>query len=414
MDIAIAVEGLGKRYRLQQAGYRSLREDLMAGLRGLVRPGGGAEAGELWAVRDLTFSVGCGERLGIIGRNGAGKSTLLRLLARITPQTCGSIALRGRVAGLLEVGTGFHPELTGRENIRLNGAIMGMGPSELAQRFDRIVEFAGVARFLDTPLKRWSSGMQIRLGFSVAAHLSPDILILDEVLAVGDAEFQQRCLQRVREVSSEGRTVLLVSHDLGAISRWCDRAIWLDHGRLACEPGPAEAVVASYLASVTVPGAAEWRPEQPPGDGRFRLLGMRILGDPACCPNDRPLRIALTGEIAEPDPRLQLGIAVSGGDGQLLFWTTTTDVEQAGWPGHPAGTWTWTVELPPHLLNEGTYLVEPLASSNNCAWIIAPGSARALSFTVDGGLSPSTYWQARRPGLLAPVLPWTRSPAAPT
>src|ERR671922_754213 len=224
-DLAIDVVGLSKRYRLGQmhSAIDTLRDHLMHGLRTLRS--GRTPLEHIWALDDVSFQVREGEVLGIIGRNGAGKTTLLRLLSRITEPTKGYADVTGRVASLLEVGTGFHVELTGRENIFLNGAILGMRRSEIVRKFDQIVEFAGVEKFLDTPVKRYSSGMQVRLAFAVAAHLEPEILLLDEVLAVGDAQFQARCHTRVREMTSNGRTVLFVSHDVASVSRLCSHAI---------------------------------------------------------------------------------------------------------------------------------------------------------------------------------------------
>ena len=245
---AITVRDLGKRYRLGEdlVRYATLRDALAGrfGRRGDVRP----RTRDFWALRDVSFDVADGEAIGVIGRNGAGKSTLLKLLARITEPTEGYARMHGRPGALLEVGTGFHPELTGRENVFLNGSILGMTRREIAARFDDIVEFAGVRPFLDTPLKRYSSGMELRLAFAVAAHVAPRILIVDEVLAVGDAEFQQRCLGRMSEIGRSGRTIVFVSHDLGAVQQLCPRTIWLDEGRVRAD-GPSGEVVAAYLQS---------------------------------------------------------------------------------------------------------------------------------------------------------------------
>jgi lipopolysaccharide transport system ATP-binding protein len=227
-DTAISVQGLSKRYAIGRRVRGSLREHLSDVL--AFRSGASAE--DFWALRDLSFDVPQGAALGIVGRNGAGKSTLLKLVSRITHPTAGRIEIRGRVASLLEVGTGFHPELTGRENIFLNGTILGMTRREVRQRLDAIVDFSGVSQFLDTPVKRYSSGMYVRLAFAVAAHLEPEILIVDEVLAVGDAEFQRKCLGKMDDVTKEGRTVLLVSHNMGALRRLCTTGIVLDEGRL--------------------------------------------------------------------------------------------------------------------------------------------------------------------------------------
>lgn len=247
---AIRVQGLGKRYRIAggaRAPYRTLRDDLAGFPRRMLAAlrGGARREDGFWALRDLAFEVRPGEVLGVIGRNGAGKSTLLKILSRITAPTCGGADVRGRVGSLLEVGTGFHPELTGRENIFLSGALLGMRRAEVRRRFDEIVAFAGVEQFLDTPCKHYSSGMYVRLAFAVAAHLDVDVLFLDEVLAVGDMEFQRRCLGRIRQQLDGSRTVLLVSHQLALIENACSRAILLDHGRLVTDGKPAE-VFAHY------------------------------------------------------------------------------------------------------------------------------------------------------------------------
>jgi ABC-2 type transport system ATP-binding protein/lipopolysaccharide transport system ATP-binding protein len=242
---SVEVDGLGKRYEVgARSGATTLREHLAARMRSASRD----ERREVWALRDVSFAVGEGEVIGVIGRNGAGKSTLLKVLARITVPTTGSARMRGRVGSLLEVGTGFHEELTGRENIFLNGAILGMTRHEIRRQFDAIVDFSGVSRFLDTPIKRYSSGMKLRLAFAVAAHLEPEVIIVDEVLAVGDAEFQRRCLGRMSELHASGRTVLFVSHDLGAVAQLCSRTLWIDGGRLHLD-APTDEVIAAYQHS---------------------------------------------------------------------------------------------------------------------------------------------------------------------
>jgi lipopolysaccharide transport system ATP-binding protein len=230
--IDIRLDGVSKRYRIQHD-MEGPGHPLARKLRRLLR-----RPSEFWAVRDVGFEVEHGEALGIIGHNGAGKSTMLKLLSSITAPTKGEIEIRGRLAALIEVGSGFHPELTGRENVFLNGSILGMRRAEIARKLDRIVEFAGVEEFVDTPVKRFSSGMYVRLGFSIAAHLDPDILLLDEVLAVGDAAFQERCLQRIDELRRAGTTIIFISHDLGAVERLCRRVILMDHGRVAAEGRP--------------------------------------------------------------------------------------------------------------------------------------------------------------------------------
>jgi ABC-type polysaccharide/polyol phosphate transport system ATPase subunit len=256
----IEAQGLSKRYRLGEGGYVTLREKLDERLRPR-RPTRNA-AQEIWALRDVDISIDEGEIVGIVGRNGSGKTTFLKTVARIVRPTTGSVAVRGRVGALLEVGTGFHPELTGRENVFLNGVVLGMSRREIARRFDEIVEFAGVERFLETPLKRYSSGMYLRLAFAVAAHIDPEVMIVDEVLAVGDAEFQARCLGRMSELGREGRTVLFVSHDTGIVGQLCSRAIWLDGGRVRGD-GRAGEVLDRYLRTTVTSAPRIEIPMQP-------------------------------------------------------------------------------------------------------------------------------------------------------
>ncbi|HEV2733707.1 MAG TPA: ABC transporter ATP-binding protein [Longimicrobiaceae bacterium] len=277
-EIAIRVEGLGKRFRLApERRTTMLREAIVRGL----RSAGGRLAGrgrradeEFWALRDVSFQVPRGEAMGIVGGNGAGKSTLLKVLARITEPTEGDAWIHGRVGSLLEVGTGFHSELSGRENTYLNGAILGMKRAEIDRKFDEIVAFAGVEQFIDTPVKHYSSGMYLRLAFAVAAHLEPEILIVDEVLAVGDAEFQKKCLGKMSEVAQDGRTVLFVSHNMDAVQRLCSRCILLEGGRIVEAGAPAD-VVRRYLSRELLhPGPGEWvdvsrRPREGTGEGRF-------------------------------------------------------------------------------------------------------------------------------------------------
>lgn len=267
-DVVIRAEGLGKRYLIghetERESYVALRDVMARSARKLAQSAGdllrgrqlltGNEIEEFWALKDVNFEIRRGEVVGIIGRNGAGKSTLLKILSRITEPTTGRVEILGRVASLLEVGTGFHPELTGRENIFLNGAILGMSRAEIKRKFDEIVDFAEVEKFLDTPVKRYSSGMYVRLAFAVAAHLEPEILIVDEVLAVGDAEFQKKCLGKMKDVAGGGRTVLFVSHNMGAVRALCDRAIQLNGGRITRD-AETEVVASEYIAKLTSRGA---------------------------------------------------------------------------------------------------------------------------------------------------------------
>ena len=298
MPFAVRVENLGKRYRINQsgprAGYRSLREDVMNVVKAPLRCFRSAAAThrvDFWALKDLSFELHAGEVLGVVGRNGAGKSTLLKVLARVTQPTTGRAELRGRVGSLLEVGTGFHPELTGRENIYLNGAILGMKRIEIARKFDEIVAFAEVERFLDTPVKRYSSGMYTRLAFAVAAYLEPDILIVDEVLAVGDAEFQKKCMTKMGDVAGQGRTILFVSHNMAAVQTVCRRALLLADGQLQ-KLGTTDEVLAEYVkASEGADSMPLTERRDRTGDGRFRFEEFRILDA-----HGKPAGAAVTGE----------------------------------------------------------------------------------------------------------------------
>ena len=314
MTAAIRVEGLGKRYRLGQGGprpgYRTFRESLVdaagAPLRRLRGRTDGPPAGDdFWALKDVSFEVQPGEVVGIIGRNGAGKSTLLKVLSRITKPTTGRVEIDGRVGSLLEVGTGFHPELTGRENVYLNGSILGMTRKEIDRKFDEIVAFAEVETFLDIPVKRYSSGMYVRLAFAVAAHLEPEILIVDEVLAVGDAGFQQRCLDRIRETARGGRTVLIVSHQLNTVRDLCAQAIWFDKGRVV-KSGPSDGVIRDYLERTTrLNETGTWvdlagLPRVGSGLAQFRRAHYRGAGPDRTVHPDGGLVVGLEIDASEP------------------------------------------------------------------------------------------------------------------
>ena len=280
-ELAVVATNLGKRYRLGQSIRHDAARDWLADTTARLlgrRASARSSPSDLWALRGVEFEIERGDVVGVIGRNGAGKSTLLKILTRVTRPTTGSLSGRGRVGSLLEVGTGFHPELTGRENVFLSGAVLGMRRAEIVRKFDRIVEFSGIEHMLDTPVKRYSSGMYVRLGFSVAAHLEPDILVLDEVLAVGDAPFQGRCLELVRRLSQEGTTVLLVSHNLGTVASFCRSGLLLEEGRLAAQ-GPVEDVVRTYVRSLeTAAGQTLGERRDRSGEGRVSVTSARVLG----------------------------------------------------------------------------------------------------------------------------------------
>lgn len=334
-DVAIRVEGLGKQYRIggPQEKHRTLREEIADSalapwrrMRAIVRREAPPEAAEtIWALRDVSFDVQQGDVIGIVGRNGAGKSTALKILSRITDPTEGRAEIHGRVGSLLEVGTGFHPELTGRENIYLNGSILGMRRSEINDKFDEIVDFSEIEKFLDTPVKRYSSGMYVRLAFSVAAHLDPEILLVDEVLSVGDAAFQRKCLGRMSKAAEGGRTVLFVSHNMGAVRNLCTRGLWLDGGRVVCE-GTAEAVVDRYLesalsrldnASISLVDRSDRE-----GNGQVRLTSFvaRTHGtaheQPLRCGEDAEFVIGYQAQTQRPIPALFVSVDVRDSLGQ--------------------------------------------------------------------------------------------------
>lgn len=369
---------------------------------------------EFWALKNVSFEIRRGEVVGVIGRNGAGKSTLLKLLSRITEPSTGRVEIKGRVASLLEVGTGFHPELTGRENIFLNGAILGMRRPEIRRKFDEIVSFADVEKFLDTPVKRYSSGMYVRLAFAVAAHLEPEILVIDEVLAVGDVEFQKKCLGKMGEVAQGGRTVLFVSHNLNAIEAFCSRGLMLDRGVVRADASNVRSVIADYLSH---PEGGElsssWintncsfdHPVLKPLSFQIVDVDGRPLNAPI--PNDQQVTVIIKADVRQLDPSLNLGFALLNEDSELLLWSLTTDGPADRWPRLKRGINEFRCKLPTRFLNEGKYRLELQASLHCRDWFIRPGyNSPMIHFTIQGGLSDSPYWLWARPGLLAPVWAW--------
>ncbi|MFC1997371.1 ABC transporter ATP-binding protein [Chloroflexota bacterium] len=370
----IKVENLSKQYRIggRKESYGSFRESLSNAvsnsLRRIRNPRSLSQQDTIWALKDVSFDVNQGEVVGIIGRNGAGKSTLLKILSRITKPTEGTVRLRGRVGSLLEVGTGFHPELTGRENIYLNGAILGMSRVEIANKFDEIVDFSEIGKFLDTPVKRFSSGMYVRLAFAVAAHLEPEILLVDEVLAVGDAAFQKKCLGKMGEVAEGGRTVLFVSHNMSAIQSLCSRAILINAGNLIFDEEP-RSVIRSYLHQVSV------------GDEFSRMIVYENINAKA-----QITKVTLTSSL-QPDNTISytkpisfeilclakesgisfyLGINILNAQGdRIIFWRDIELLPKLGAPRN-SGLYQYTITIPEHVLIPGKYrvelaLVEPLS-----------------------------------------------------
>jgi len=368
-ELAVAAEGLGKKYRIGEVvePYGRLSESLTNALRGIRRSPRGtpAPSGDwIWALRDVSFEIYAGDVVGIIGRNGAGKTTLLKILSRITEPTEGIARLRGRVGSLLEVGIGFHPELTGRENVVMSSAVFGMRRAEIDRRFDEIVEFAGeeVEPFLDTPVKRYSTGMQLRLGFAVAAHLDPDILVVDEVLAVGDAAFQKKCLGKMSDVAGQGRTVILVSHNMTAIETLCERAIWIDRGRVVAD-GPSSDVVPAYLStSSTLMTKRVWPDvETAPGSESVRLVKATVRPAGGKPTDEIALEspIELEFEYANLRPNVRLDLIIEVYNQQRVFVIHSASWDEQTWNGRPLplGRFRTGVVIPGSLLNADTYSV---------------------------------------------------------
>ncbi len=375
-DIAIHAENIGKEYHIgklqnKKNKYATLRESIVDTLASPLRRAnkllhgqatGAAELDEaIWALQNVSFEIKHGEVVGIIGRNGAGKSTLLKVLSHITEPTTGFIDIYGRVGSLLEVGTGFHPELTGRENIYLNGAILGMRRAEIDRKFDEIVAFSEVEKFLDTPVKHYSSGMYLRLAFAVAAHLEPEILLVDEVLAVGDANFQKKCLNKMQDVGQQGRTVLFVSHSMPAITRLCQRTILLDSGGVVAD-GPSHKVVSTYLNSgLGTTAAREWSDlNKAPGDDVVRLRAVRVRlkdGQVSDAIDIRqPVGLEMEYEVLQPGQTFMVYYRVLNEDGTVIFVSVDTDPDWRQRP-RPAGRYISTAWVPGNLLNEGTVFV---------------------------------------------------------
>ena len=425
-EFAIRAEGLGKKFRLgEREPYKALRDTLTwaaeAPFRALSRLASGQsprrrpEREEFWALTDVCFEIAPGEVVGLIGRNGAGKSTLLKILSRIMEPTTGRALLRGRVGSLLEVGTGFHPELTGRENIYLNGAILGMGRREVQRKFDEIVGFAEVEQFIDTPVKRYSSGMYMRLAFAVAAHLEPEILLVDEVLAVGDSTFQKKCIGRMSEVGREGRTVVFVSHSMTAITRLCPRAILLDRGRVIAD-GPAAEITAAYLRSdLGTMAHRTWPdPAAAPGDRVARLRAVGVISDDgaygAAVDIRRPVTLEMAYDVLEsgyiPVPNFHL----YNEEGICVFVVGDTDPAWRRRP-KPVGHYVSRVTIPGNFLSEGTLIVDAAISTMDPTTVHAH-EREAVAFqvidSIDGDSVRGDYGGAV-PGVVRPRLEWRTS-----
>ncbi|MFT5581851.1 MAG: lipopolysaccharide transport system ATP-binding protein [Psychromonas sp.] len=418
-ETVISVEGLYKQYRLGQVGTGTMAHDFNRWwhkVRGKEDPyeivtainqrDQKAASEYVWALQDINFEVKRGEVLGIIGKNGAGKSTLLKILSKVTSPTKGQIGINGRIASLLEVGTGFHPELTGRENIFLNGAILGMTKTEIRSKFDEIVDFSGVDQYIDTPVKRYSSGMYVRLAFAVAAHLEPEILIVDEVLAVGDAEFQKKCLGKMKDVSKEGRTVLFVSHNMGSISSLCDQTIWLENGKVK-KIGESGAIISQYLKSEDDSYHPTWtwpNKNDRPQDEYCALNGYRIIDE-----NREIKNIIRTGEKIGIEMDFEFKTACSGASPNLVFDHVngqrvfqSIQVEKQDFK---AGNFISTCWIPENLLNDESYILTLAITTHNPTTI---HFTKQISFDVlEGGHHDLRgAYRGKMHGVTRPKLIW--------
>lgn len=430
-DIAIKFENVSKQYRLGLVGTGTISHDLNRWwykVRGLEDPylkigetndrSTKAMSDYVWALRDISFDVKQGEVLGIIGKNGAGKSTLLKILSRVTSPSIGSIKARGRIASLLEVGTGFHPEMTGRENIFMNGSIMGMTKSEIKSKLDEIINFAGVEKYIDTPVKRYSSGMTVRLGFAIAAYLEPEILVIDEVLAVGDAEFQKKAIGKMQDVSrGEGRTVLFVSHQLNSISALCNRCVLLENGQIN-SIGETSDVISKYLSSRNGINSALWiNPGNEYLDENCTLQTISLVDasdniiETTCVRNDQDFYVKFEFNIEILySQALCIGFGLYDSNEQLIFYSYESDQSNNNRLTFKEGSNVIYVKIPSRLLNEGDYIIKPAINIYYQKWIIDPDNASlSISLSVKGGLSDSLYWQEKRSGVIAPVLTYQPS-----
>jgi lipopolysaccharide transport system ATP-binding protein len=419
----IRVENVSKAYRLGQIGSGTLSDDIKvwwAKARGKPNPllkigqedHGNRDDEYLWALKDVSFNVEQGTVLGIIGRNGAGKSTVLKILSRVTAPTSGYVKVKGRIASLLEVGTGFHPELTGRENIYLNGAILGMKRAEIDRKFDEILAFSEVEQFIDTPVKRYSSGMYVRLAFAVAAHLEPEILVVDEVLAVGDAEFQRKSLGKMGDVAQQGRTVLFVSHNMSSILRLTKEAVVLEKGRVVLRAPSPEAVDYYLSAGNARAGERIWDKEEiPPAAAPFRPVGLRLLDQKGrvveMVRSVETFAVEMEYYLDAPVTGLRIGLYLNSARGDQVLTTFDTDegARFEKYVSRPAGHYISHCEFPKDLLNDGRYVLGVNASSYRIRRYFM--DEQALAFNVDTSGAPGMQWSEPRPGALRPRLEWT-------
>ncbi len=421
MRLAIKTENIGKSYQLGglRPGQTSFRESVTSAIAAPLRKlrnGGKAKPQTLWALREINLEIKPGELMGIIGHNGAGKSTLLKILSRVVKPTTGHATIYGRVGSLLEIGTGFHQDLTGRENIFMSGAILGMTRAEILRKFDEIVEFSELEKFLETPLKWYSSGMYVRLAFAVAAHLEPEIMMMDEVLAVGDAGFQQKCLDKMSEIRRQGRTILFVSHDTAAVTRVCGRAVLLEKGLITAD-GPPREIISRYLSSTwTTAAAREWSSDEAPGDRVVKLRRVRVRlenGETTAAVDIRkPVGIEVDYEVREEGHALVPMIELYNEDGTELFSTHDT----GDWRRRPRPRqgFVSTVWIPGNLLAEGIVLVHVSLMSHQPSTVLHAEARNVVAFHVvdsQSGDSARGDYVGPMPGVVRPLLSWTTETA---
>lgn len=423
MKPVIQVKGISKCYTINhkdRASYSTIKDDFTHLLTSPFEKKDSTEE-KFWALRDINFEVNQGEIFGIIGRNGSGKSTLLKILSRIVEPTKGEIKMHGRVASLLEVGTGFHPELTGRENVYFNGSMLGMSRKEVAAKFNEIVEFAEIEKFIDTPVKFYSSGMYVRLAFAVAAHLDPEILILDEVLAVGDMAFQQKSLAKIKSTMENGTTVLFVSHSMGAVQQLCTKGLLLDGGKVDYL-GEVDELTGRYtdIMRDETPQKAlrtTWNfsnTKNTPINDYFTIKGISLSktigGKKIMSPveSSEEVWVNFDLDIKNPAKDLMIGYAVYSNSRTLLYFSYSGDKPSRNHIKFTKGKTTLSGAIPASLLNEGEYRIAMVSSIHNKFWINEPGSSAnpSVQLAIVGGLSHSEYWKSPREGLLAPLIDW--------
>ena len=421
MTCALKTENIGKSYsigHIRRTAKRNLREVLASKTRSLAQrlrhPLSSNrelfDIEEFWALRDINLTVAPGERVGLIGRNGAGKSTLLKILSRITEPTTGRAHLHGRVSALLQVGTGFHPELTGRENIFLNGAVLGMRRQEIQNKFDEIVAFSEVEKFLDTPVKRYSSGMYVRLAFAVAAHLDPEILLVDEVLAVGDTAFQKKCLGRMNTVAEQGRTIIFVSHNMAAISRLCNRVVLLDKGRMLQEGDPETIIQAYFAQGEQESGRLVLQSEFKPG-AQIEEIGV-INNEGSFCSSvkvHQDFFLHLCFRVHEKLDQTRVSVSVVTLDGTTVFVTMHSDASRDEKRELLPGAYCAKIRVPAHFLNIGAYSlsVQIIARQPGNDKTVLDRAQQALNFRVERTGTISLEVNTARPGVVTPILPWS-------